>query len=256
MRRARIKRKTPKRLIEGRNPILEALLAKTVISRIWIASSVVKNKKIRQLLRLASQRQVSVKKTDRKSLDKISQTKLHQGVIAFASSLPRFSLTRLLEKKKRKEGFCFLLLTEVLDEQNLGAILRTAEATGVTAVIIPKRAKGVTSVVARTAMGAAEYLPVVKENLFSAIKILKKQGAQIVGAEPKSGKILYQMDLRGPVAFVVGGEDRGLTAPIKKACDFLVSIPMRGKVSSLNMSVACAVLLYEKLRQEMVKNGS
>lgn len=252
--KTKLKRITHKRLIEGRNPVAEALLAGTGIDQIWLAEGVVKGEKISQILRLASERQIPVKRTNRKSLDKISKAKRHQGVIAFASPLPGFSLNQLL--KKKKEEPCFLLLTEVLDEQNLGAILRTAEAAGVTGVIIPKRARGVTSVVTRTAMGAAEYLPVVKENSFSAIRVLKEQGIRVVGAEPKIGRILYQMDLRGPISFVVGGEDKGLTAPIKKACDFLVSIPMKGKVSSLNMSVACAVLLYEKLRQEGVKNGS
>lgn len=256
MERAKAKRETPKRLIEGRNPILEALLAKAVIDQIWVAPGIVKDKKIKQILRLANWRQISVKRTSRKHLDRISETGIHQGVIAFGLALPAVTLKELLEEEKNKERLCVLLLTEVLDEQNLGAILRTAEATGTAAVIIPKRAKGVTSVVTRVAMGAAESLPVVKENLFFAIKILKEDGVKIVGAEAKTGRSLYQTDLRGRTAFVVGGENKGLTAPIKEVCDFLVSIPMEGKVSSLNMSVACAVLLYEKLRQELVKNGS
>lgn len=249
MKKSKPKRKTQKRLVEGRNPVLEALLAGAAIDQIWVANGVVKNEKINQILRLANQRGISIRRTARKSLHKISRTRNCQGIIAFAVPLPRFSLTQLFEKEK----LCFLLLTEVLDEQNLGAVLRTAEAAGATAVIIPKKAKGATSVVTKVAMGAVEYIPVVKENLFSALRILSEQGIKIVGAQPRAGKSLYQTDLKGSIAFVVGGEDKGLTAPIQQACDFLVSIPMVGKVSSLNMSVACAVLLYEKLRQETTK---
>lgn len=254
MKGPKTRRENQKRLIEGRNSVLEALLAETAIDRIWLAGGVVKNEKIDQILRLANQRRVLVKRMARKSLNKISRTQNCQGVIAFASLLPRFSLTQLLKNEKEKS--CFLFLTEVLDEQNLGAVLRTAEAAGATAVVVPKKAKGVTPVVAKTAMGAAEYIPVINENLFSALRTLSEQGIKIVGAQPDADRSLYQADLRAPIAFVVGGENKGLTAPVKKACDFLVSIPMMGKVSSLNMSVACAVLLYEKLRQETAGNNS
>jgi len=252
VRKRKVKRETYKRFIEGRNPVLEALLAGTKIGHIWIADGVIKNGKINQILYLSGEKQIPVKRTSRRFLDKVSRTHLHQGVVAFALPLPSISLKQLLEQ--RRDEVCFLLLTEVLDEQNLGAILRTAEVVGVTAVIIPKGAKGITPVVDRASMGAVEYLPVIKENLFSALKILKRNGVRIIGAEAKAGKSLFQTNLVGSVAFVVGGEDKGLTGPIKQACDFLVSIPMRGKVSSLNMSVACAIFLYEKLRQEEVKS--
>lgn len=235
---------------------MEALLAGTEIDQIWIARGLIRDQKAKEILRLATQRQIPVGKIKRKVLDRLSSTHRPQGVIALAASLPKFSLVQLLEKTAGKKDFCFLVLTEVLEERNLGAILRTAEAAGVRGVVIPKKAKGITPVVARTAMGAAEHLPVVKENLFTALKIFRDQGVKIVGAVPQASRSLYQVDLRGPVAFVIGGEDKGITATLKKNCDLLVSIPMKGKISSLNMSVASAVLVFEKLRQATVKTES
>lgn len=256
MTKRRRRKPRAERRIEGKNPVLEALLAGTEIGQIWIAQGLVKDQKAKEIIRLATQRQIPTRKIKGKVLGRLSSTHRPQGVIALAASLPKFSLTRLLEKAAGEKDFCFLVLTEVLEEQNLGAILRTAEAAGVKGVVIPKKAKGITPVVTRTAMGAAEHLPVVKENLFTALKIFKDQGVKIVGAVLQASRSLYQVDLRGPVVFVVGGEHKGMTATLKKNCDLLISIPMRGKVSSLNMSVAGAVLVYEKLRQTMVKTGS
>lgn len=237
-------------MIEGRNPVLEALLAGTEIDQIWIAQGVIRDGKIREILRLAGQHQTPVKKIGRKVLDRVSRTCRSQGIIAFATPLPKFSLTQRLEEVGGEKNFCFLVLTEVLDEQNLGAILRTAEAAGVKGVVVPKRARGVTPVVTRTAMGAVEYLPVVSENIFVALRVFRDQGVRIIGAVSQASQSVYQVDLRGGVAFVIGGEHKGMTTTVEKNCDSLVSIPMRGRVPSLNMSVACAILVYEKLRQE------
>lgn len=248
----RIKTKKPRaeRVVEGRNPVLEALLAGTEIEQIWIGQGVIRDGKIREILRLAGEQQTPVKKIGRKTLDRLSRTYRSQGIIAFASPLPKLSLTQLLERVSEKKNFCFLVLTEVLEEQNLGAILRTAEAAGVKGVVIPKRARGITPVVTRTAMGAVEHLPVVSENIFVALKAFRDQGVRVIGAVSQTSQSVYQVDLRGGVAFVIGGEHKGMTTTVKKNCDSLVSIPMRGRVSSLNMGVACAILVYEKLRQE------
>lgn len=256
MAKKNLKRPKADRVIEGRNPVLEALSSEADLDQLWVAQGLVENEKIKTILRLAAKQQIPVRRIKRKVLDRVSATHRPQGVIAFGSSLPEFSLVQLLERGAEERNACFLVLTEILEEQNLGAILRTAEAAGVQGVVIPKRAKGITPVVTRTAMGAAEHLPVVKENIFSALKTFRNQGIKIVGAASRTGQNLYQVDLRGPIAFVVGGEDKGMTTPVKKDCDLLVSIPIQGQASSLNIGVAWAVLVYEKLRQETVKNKS
>ena len=255
---ARKKPKRPKgdRAIEGRNPVREALLAKADLDQIWMARGLVENEKIKEIFRLAVRQKVLVRRVPRQLLERTSLTHRPQGVIAFGKTLPDLSLAQILDQAEEKKNASFLVLTESLDEQNLGAILRTAEAVGIQAVILPKKAKGVTPVVTRVAMGAVEHLPVIKTNLFITLKRFKDQGIKIIGATSQARKSLYQVDLTGPAALAIGGEDKGMTTTIRKNCDLLVSIPMWGRVSSLNMSVAWAVLAYEKQRQELVKNKS
>jgi len=188
---------------------------------------------------------------DRKTLDHISKTNLHQGVIGFFTNLPSLSLQNLVEKLGLKiSSSFFVLLTEIEYEQNLGAMLRTAEAAGVAAIVIPPSSKGVTPVVERVSMGAASLVPVISESLFPALKIFKKWGFKIIGLDEKAPKNYYDEDLRGPLVFVVGGESKGITFPVRKRCDVLVKIPQKGKISSLNLSVACGIVVFEKMRQE------
>ena len=151
----------------------------------------------------------------------------------------------------RREAPFFLALDQVQDPRNLGAVLRSAEATGVHGLIVPKHhAAGLTGAAAKSAMGAAELVPVAREtNLVQALEVLKKEGIWTVGAMPAGGKLPWEMDLRGPLCLVLGGEGEGLRPLVARTCDLLVSLPMRGRLGSLNVSAAAAVLCYEVLRQ-------
>lgn len=237
-----------KRQIEGRNPVLEALKAKSSIKKIFIDQNVKPDLKIKKILELARIDNVPVKKINRKVLSKISRTDNHQGIIAFVEVRPT-SLSKILHSSKRP---FLIILTEVLHEQNLGAILRSAEASGVDAVIIPKKTRGVTPVVARVSMGASEHIPVIEESLFSVLKQIKKEGIQIIGADQQAHEVYFKANLKDSVTFVIGGENKGLTDQIKERCDKIVKIPLHGQIPSLNMSVAAAILLFEKKRQELV----
>jgi 23S rRNA (guanosine2251-2'-O)-methyltransferase len=237
-----------KRQIEGRNPVLESLRAKSPLKKIFLDQASKPDSKIKEILSLARRQHILLKKTNRKFLNKISRTASHQGIIAYAETQPT-SLSYILNSTASP---FLVILTEVLYEQNLGAILRSAEAAGVNAVIIPKKGQGVTPVVARTSMGASEYLPVIQEGLFSTLKQIRKLGVRIIGADQNAKMIYYQENLKGPIAFIIGGEDKGLTSQIKNQCHCLVKIPLKGKITSLNMSVATAILLFEKNRQDSV----
>jgi 23S rRNA (guanosine2251-2'-O)-methyltransferase len=178
----------------------------------------------------------------------------HQGVVARVAGASYASLGDLLEiPAARGEPAFFLALDQVQDPRHLGAVLRTAEATGAHGVIVPKHhAAGLTGAAAKSAMGAAELIPVAREtNLVHALETLKKEGVWTVGAAPAGGKLPWELDLTGPVCLVLGGEGEGLRPLVAKTCDFLASLPMRGRLESLNVSAAAAVLCYEVLRQRV-----
>lgn len=236
--------------LEGRNVVLEALRAGRPLAEVILYSGVREDAKISEILKLASRAQVPVRRLKRKELQKISQTGVPQGVIALTWKAGPTNLTEVLEKFRAASPPPFILvLPEVQNEQNLGAILRSAEGAGVAVVLLPPRSRGVTPVVARTSMGASEYLPVVQANIFSSLRQLRDEGFLVVGADA-TGKLNYwQVDLTGPVALVVGGEDRGLTEPLQKACEAVVSIPLQGQLNSLNIGVSAAILMFERVRQ-------
>lgn len=241
--------------LEGRNVVLEALRAERDLSEILLARGVKVDGKIQEILDLARHQGVEVNRVKRRELDKISQTGVHQGIIARGAVGEVLGLRQVFAKCRvaRRDPF-ILVLAEVLEEQNLGAILRSAEGAGVDAVVIPPRSKGVTPVVARTSMGASEYVPVVSENLFAALKTLRDEGVLVVGAESTGQKNYFEVDMRGPVAMVIGGEDRGLTEPLQKACEVVVKIPLQGHLHSLNMSVSAAIVMFERVRQLKMKS--
>ncbi len=240
--------------VEGRNAILEVLKSGRDVEKIVVAKGNVEGT-IRRIIAMAKERGIVVQQTDRNRLDEMSQTKNHQGIIGFVSAHQYVEVEEILERARQKGEDPFVLLLDGLtDPHNLGAILRTADAAGVHGVIIPKRnAVGLTATVAKTSAGAIEYVPVAKVvNLVSTMEQLKKEGLWIACAD-MDGKEHFDSDMKGPLALVIGSEGEGVGRLVKENCDFTVSIPMKGEISSLNASVAAALLMYEVVRQR--RNG-
>jgi len=237
--------------IEGRNPVFEALKSDTKFRVLYIQSKIVKSDKIRQIISLAHKKGVRIKKIGANKLKRMSRTKNHQGVIA--KVLRRYdTLEDIINKLEisKKIPF-FAILQETLYQQNLGAIIRSAECAGCNGVIISNKIN-LTSEAVRASMGATEYIPIIKTNIFNALKILNKYSIKIIGLEASGEKDIYKTDLKGPVAFFIGGEHSGITKSFIKKCDIVINIPLFGKINSLNMSNAAAIAFYEKVRQELV----
>jgi 23S rRNA (guanosine2251-2'-O)-methyltransferase len=238
-------------MIEGRNAVTEALRAGRAVDKLYIA----KGDTDRTLSRLAAQARKAgavVVEADRRKLDAMSITGAHQGVVAVAAAAEYASVEDLIAlAKERGEPPLVVVCDEISDPHNLGAIIRTAECAGAHGVIIPKRrSAGLTAVVAKTSAGAVSYLPVARvPNIPQLLKGLKERGLWVFGTAAEGAAPLYQTDLRGPAAVVIGSEGEGMSRLVREECDFLVSIPMRGRISSLNASAAAAILLYEALRQ-------
>lgn len=236
--------------VEGRNPVYETLKSDKKVSVVYIQRKIVGTDKIRDIISLANKKGIRIRKVGQHKLKKMSRTKNHQGVIAITKYEFK-SLKSVVENlyKNDKHPY-FVMFNEVLYQQNLGAIIRTAECAGCTGVIVPKKTR-LTPEAVRASMGATEHIPIIKENIFNAIKYLKQQAVKIVGIEASGQKSIYETDLRGPFALLVGGEHSGITEPFLKKCDHVLKIPLFGKISSLNMSNAAAVTLFEKVRQEL-----
>ena len=238
-------------IIEGRNAVQEALRAGTPIDKIYLA----KGETDRTLGRIAAQAKKSgavVVEADRRKLDAMSVTHSHQGVIAVAAAREYASVEDILAAaRERGEPPLVVVCDEISDPHNLGAIIRTAECAGAHGVIVPKRrSAGLTAVVAKTSAGAVAHVPVARvPNIPTLLKDLKKQGVWVFGTAAGGTTSLYDADLKGPAAIVIGSEGDGMTRLAMEHCDFLVSIPMRGKLNSLNASAAAAILLYESVRQ-------
>jgi 23S rRNA (guanosine2251-2'-O)-methyltransferase len=240
--------------LEGRNPVMEALKSGREINKIFIQKGE-REGSIVKIIAMAKEKRIIVQEVERQKLDSLSSTRAHQGVIAFVSMQQYVEAEDILEKAAQKGEHPFVILVdEVNDPHNLGSILRTADAAGVHGVIIPKRrAVGLTAAVAKASAGAIEYVPVARvTNLGQTIDKLKEQGIWIVGADMDGDKNFYDADLKGPIGLVIGSEGEGVGRLIKEKCDFLVKIPMKGKITSLNASVAGAVLMYEVVKQ---RNG-
>lgn len=242
--------------IVGINPVAEALKAGRPVQRLLIAEQRKWDRDVKEIIRLARDRGVEVRITTREALNREAPTGLHQGMVAIAAAREYASLDDILPLPAQKgQPPLFLILDGVEDPRNFGAILRTAEAAGVHGVIVPeRRAAGLTETVAKTAAGALEYVPVVKVvNVVNAIEDLKKAGIWVVGAESDSDMVFWDADMIGPTAIVLGGEDRGIRRLVRERCDYVVSLPLMGRINSLNVSVAAGVLLYEVLRQRRKK---
>ncbi len=237
-------------IIEGRNPIIEALKNNRSIEKIMV-NKASKEGSIKKILAMAKENKVIIQEVDRHKLDEMSESHAHQGVIAITSDYRYYDLDEILEiPKERGEDPFFIILDGITDPHNLGSIIRTADAVGAHAVIIPKRRSvQITPIVAKASAGAVEYLPVCKvTNIVNTIKTLKENGLWIAAVD-MYGQTFYQQNLGGPLGLVVGSEGEGISRLVKQNCDFTVSMPMSGNVTSLNASVAGGILLYEVYRQ-------
>ena len=238
-------------IIEGRNAVIEALRVGTAIDKIYLAKGET-DKTLGHIASKARDAGIVVVEADRRKLDGMSRTHAHQGVIALAAVREYATVESILAAAAEKgEPPLLVVCDEISDPHNLGAILRTAECAGAHGVIIPKRrSAGLTAVVAKTSAGAVSYIPVARvANIPSLLKELKKQGVWVFGTAADGTTGLYGADLKGPAAIVIGSEGSGMTRLVSESCDFLVSIPMKGRISSLNASAAAAILLYEAVRQ-------
>ncbi len=237
--------------VAGRNSVLEALKSGRPVNKVLVAKGD-RQGSLREIVGQARARGLVVQEVEAAKLAEIAGGVRHQGVVAMVPPVAYAEVEDILAKARALGEPPFLvLLDELEDPHNLGAILRTADAAGVHGVLIPKRRSApLSATVAKTSAGAVEYVPVARVgNVVQAIEALKKEGLWVVGADMEGDKPYYQADLKGPVLVVVGGEGRGLGRLAREACDFVVRIPMRGKISSLNASVACSLLLYEVYRQ-------
>ena len=237
-------------MIEGRNAVLEAFRAGKPIDRLYILDGC-KDGPIMSIKREAAKTDTVIKYVDRERLDALSETGHHQGVIAQAAAYEYSDMEDIF--KKAEEGGddpLIFLLDNITDPHNLGAIIRTAEVCGAHGVIIPKnRAVGLTGTVAKASAGAINHMPVVKvTNLSRTIEELKKRGLWFVCADME-GELIYNVDLTGPLGLVIGSEGEGVGKLVKQKCDHVARIPMKGKIDSLNASVAAAVMAYESVRQ-------
>lgn len=240
-------------LIEGRNAVIEALRAGTAIDKIYIARGET-DATLGHIASTARGQGVVVVEADRRKLDGMSRTKSHQGVIAVSAVREYADVADILNAAREKgEAPLIVVCDELSDPHNLGAVIRTAEAAGAHGVIIPKRrSAGLTAIVAKTSAGAVSHLPVARvPNLPTLLKDLKKEGLWVYGTAADGSTRLYDADLKGPAVIVIGSEGDGMGRLVREQCDFLVSIPMRGKVNSLNASAAAAVVLYEAVRQRV-----
>ncbi len=240
-------------IIEGRNAVIEALRAGTAIDKIYLQ----KGETDRTLGHIASKARAAgtvVVEADRRKLDAMSRTHAHQGVIALSSVREYAGVEDILQAAADKgEPPLLVVCDELSDPHNLGAVIRTAECAGAHGVIIPKRrSAGLTAVVAKTSAGAVAHVPVARvPNLPALLKDLKARGIWVFGTAADGTTSLYDADLKSPAAIVIGSEGSGMGRLVSESCDFLVRIPMRGKLSSLNASAAAAILLYEAVRQRL-----
>lgn len=237
-------------IVAGRNPVREALKSGRPVNKIFIMSNVSRGL-LNNIKLLAKEHGVPVQMANKRRLDELAGEVNHQGIVATMASMKYVEVDELLARKPGGEPPIIVLLDEINDPRNFGAILRTAGAVGVSGIIIPqRRSVALTQVVAKTSAGAIEYVPVARVvNLARTIDYLKKCGLWVVGAHGESEHLYWDLDLNGPLAIAIGGEDKGLGRLIREKCDSLVKIPMVGGVGSLNASVAAALLFYEVLRQ-------
>jgi 23S rRNA (guanosine2251-2'-O)-methyltransferase len=239
-------------IIEGRNPVLELLKAGRSINKILLASNVQRHSVIAEILNLAKTKGTPVEFVDESVIRRLSFTAASQGIIAYVSPKEYVTLDDLLVISKAKnEPPLYCVLDGIEDPQNLGAILRTADATGFHGIVVrERRAVGLTPIVAKASAGAIEYVPVARvANISQAIEFLKKANVWVIGVDMAGRTEYAKIDYKLPTAIVIGNEGAGLSDLVRKRCDTIASIPMKGQISSLNASVATAIVMYEAFRQ-------
>ena len=244
----------PENMLEGRNAVTEALSAGRTIDKLFVADGDT-DRALARICAMAKQAGAVVVPTDRRKLDYMSATGAHQGVIAMVAAHDYASIDDILKKAQDAgEPPLIVICDELSDPHNLGAIIRTAECAGAHGIIIPKRRSvGLTAVVGKASAGALEYMPVARvSNITAAIDTLKKAGVWVYGTAAGGDTTLYKADLKSAAAIVIGNEGEGMSRLVSERCDFKVSIPMKGSISSLNASAAAAIMLYEAVRQRSV----
>ena len=237
--------------IEGRNSVLELLESERDINKILIAKGE-RHGSINKIITIAKQRKIVIAEVERQKLNAISETNNHQGVIAIVPPFNYVEVEDILnEAKIKKEDAFVLILDGIEDPHNLGSIIRTAETAGVHGVIIPKRrAASVNATVSKSSAGAVEHVKIARvNNINETIKYLKEEGLWICGTDGDAKDYYYNQNLKGPMAIVIGSEGFGMSRLVKENCDFLVKIPMKGKITSLNASVSAGIVIYEALKQ-------
>ena len=242
-------------MIEGRNAVLEAFRSGRCVDKLFVLDGC-QDGPVRTIIREARKKDTIINFVPKERLDQLSETKSHQGVIAQVAAYEYSTVEEILARAEEKGEAPFLILLDnVEDPHNLGAVIRTANLAGAHGVIIPKRRSvGLTATVAKTSAGAINYTPVAKvTNLVRTMEELKKEGIWFACAD-MGGQSMYQTDMSGPIGLVIGNEGEGVSRLVREACDFVVSIPMRGDIDSLNASVAAGVLSYEIVRQRLTEN--
>lgn len=248
------KSKTNENRIEGRNAVLEAFRSGKPVDKLYVLDGC-QDGPVRTIIREARKHDTLIQFVEKERLSQLSETGHHQGVIAFTAAYEYSEVSDMLELARKKGEDPFLILLDnIEDPHNLGAIIRTANLAGAHGVIIPKRrAVGLTATVAKTSAGALNYTPVAKvTNLKKTMEDLKKEGLWFVCAD-MGGETMYNLNLTGPIGLVIGNEGEGVSRLVRETCDFIASIPMKGEIDSLNASVAAGVLAYEILRQRLPK---
>jgi 23S rRNA (guanosine2251-2'-O)-methyltransferase len=243
--------KSEEEYLAGKHPVLEAMKAGRSLNKIFLSNQAQRHL-IQPIMEEAKARGIVVQQVDKRKLDQLVPDLQHQGVVAQAAAVSYAEVDDLLAlAAERGEPPLIILLDEVEDPHNLGSVLRTADCTGVHGVIIPKRrSAGLTAVVAKTSAGAVEYVRVARvANLVQTMEKLKAAGLWIAGADAGAKDGFYETNLTGPLAIVIGNEGQGLSRLVRERCDFILSLPMFGKINSLNASVAAGVILYEVVRQ-------
>lgn len=239
--------------VEGRNAVIELLESGRDINKILIAKGE-KHGSINKIIAMARENKIMVAEIERNKLNQISQTQNNQGVIAIVPPFEYCEIEDILQEAKNKQEDPFVLILDgIEDPHNLGSIIRTAETAGVHGIIIPKRrAAAVNSTVNKVSCGASEYMKIARvTNISDAISKLKENGLWICGTAIDASNYYYNQDLTGAIGIVIGNEGKGMSEKVKNNCDFLVKIPMKGKVESLNASVSTGIIVYECLKQKI-----
>lgn len=237
--------------VEGRNSVLELLESGKDINKIFITKGE-RHGSINKIIAIAKERRVIIVEKDKRKMEEMAQTQNYQGVIAIVPPFEYCQIDEILEEAKNKNEEPFVLILDgIEDPHNLGSIIRTAETAGVHGIILPKRrAAAVNSTVNKTSAGAVEHMKIARvTNISDSIERLKKEGLWICGTDINTDKYYYNQDLTGPLGIVIGNEGNGMSDKVRKNCDFLVKIPMKGKVTSLNASVSAGIIVYEAVKQ-------